>query len=370
MGGAIESHTSPRIESTRAVAACGVLVYHLQVTGHGYAGNWSQLALGTRLLMFGQFGVAVFFALSGYLLFRPFVRAATAGGDVDLRRYLLSRILRILPLYYAAVGLLLLIQPGGQLTWDQTWRHLLFVQYLDTKIPLVDFPLWSLVCEVEFYALLPLLGWVLARLASGSMRRALGVVMLFGLGAWILSAIASPQTPSVVWIFSLPANIIYFVPGMLLATVESAANRRAVPLSKPRFWTACLIVAAAASWALLLPNPTSDGVLLAAGLTVAAVVASNAAFPGRHWRFSPLPALGLRSYSLYVWHLPIVTALASAGWLNGSISHDAAIAVPLCLAAAVLSYAVVEAPFMRLRRRLVAPRVTGQALPLGLPSAL
>ena len=59
--GAIESHTSPRIESTRAIAALGVLCYHLQVTVHGYDGEWTQLSLGARVVMFGQFGVAVFF---------------------------------------------------------------------------------------------------------------------------------------------------------------------------------------------------------------------------------------------------------------------------------------------------------------------
>lgn len=358
--GAIESsHVSARIESTRALAALGVLVYHLQVTAHGYDGNWSRLALGTRALMFGQFGVAVFFALSGYLLFRPFARAAIIEGRVDLRRYIVSRVLRILPLYYAAVGLLLFIQPAHQLTWDQVWRHLLFVQYLDTKIPLVDFPLWSLVCEVGFYTLLPFLGWSLARLSRGSSVRALCVVILFGLGAWLLSAVAARQTPYVVWNFSLPANLIYFVPGMLIATVEGVVNRGAVRLPNRGASTACLSIAAAVSWVLMLPGPTSGGVLVAAGLTLAAVVASNSAFPGRRRRYSPLPALGLRSYSLYVWHLPIVTALAGAGWLNGSMAHDAAVAVPLCLAVAVLSYAVIEAPCMRLRRWVV-PGTTEQ----------
>ena len=317
--------------------------------------------------MFGQFGVAVFFASSGYLLFRPLARAAITEGRVDLRRYVISRALRILPLYYAAVGVLLLIQPA-HLTWDQAWRHLLFVQYLGTNIRLVDFPLWSLVCEVEFYALLPLLGWGVARLARGSSARGVCIVILFGLGAWLLSAVASRQTPSVVWNFSLPANLIYFVPGMLVATVESALNRTARRVPHPRVATAGLIIAAAASWALMLPGATNDGVLMAAGLTVAAVAASNSAFPSHPWRLSPMPALGLRSYSLYVWHLPIVTALAAAGWLNGSMPHDAAVAVPLCIAAAAVSYAVIEAPFMRLRRRWLVPRTRAPLVPLASPS--
>ena len=360
LGGVAGSHTSPRIEATRGLAALAVLAYHLQVVTHGYNGSWPALTPGARVLMFGQFGVAVFFALSGYLLFRPWLRTVITAQRIDIKRYALNRVLRILPLYYAAVVLLLLVQPSP-LSWDQMWHHLVFAQYLTPDVRPVDGPLWSLICEVEFYALLPLLGAALLSIARGSSARAVWSVTGFAVAAWALSRAALTQTPYPVWNFSLAANLVYFAPGMLVAAVEVHSRHTAIRVPHARSIAVGLSVGAAGCWALLLPWPTRDEVLLAAAATLAAVVACNHAFPVQRRRFAAMAALGLCSYSLYVWHLPIVSALAGAGILNGWLPHDAAIAVPLCVLAAALSYALIEAPFLRLRRRW-----TAEALRVGL----
>src|SRR6202043_2148944 len=112
----------------------------------------------------------------------------------------------------------------------------------------------------------------------------------------------------------------------------------AARVPRPRAIAVCMSVGAAGCWALLLPWPTRDGVLLAAAATLAAVVACNHAFPVERRRFAAMAALGLCSYSLYLWPLPIVSALAGAGILNGWLPRDAAIAIPLCVLAATLSY--------------------------------
>jgi peptidoglycan/LPS O-acetylase OafA/YrhL len=77
------------------------------------------------------------------------------------------------------------------------------------------------------------------------------------------------------------------------------------------------------------------------------------------WR--PLAVLGIASYSLYVLHVPIVNwlskkSIAGTGGLH--LVRFGAVAVPLCCAVALLSYAVIERPFLRLRRRWVDPRGT------------
>src|SRR5436305_1098967 len=76
-----------------------------------------------RTIFGGGFGVFVFFALSGYLLFRPLAAATFGGERVDMRRYALNRLLRTLPLYYAVVAVLLVVQEGGG-TPGQWWRFL------------------------------------------------------------------------------------------------------------------------------------------------------------------------------------------------------------------------------------------------------
>src|SRR5213075_705199 len=89
---------SSRVESIRALAALSVLIGHVAIHSFGVAGAFSGWH---RYVQAGGFGVFVFFSLSGYLLFRPFVRSLWGdGGPIQFGRYAANRALRILPLYY------------------------------------------------------------------------------------------------------------------------------------------------------------------------------------------------------------------------------------------------------------------------------
>src|SRR3954468_6494368 len=166
-----------RVESLRALAALAVVVGHLWIltrTGaDALVGNYWR-----RLLYGGGFGVFVFFALSGYLLFWPFVRSLWGdGGPISLGRYALNRALRILPLYYVAIVVLLVLQNHGG-TFEQWWRHALFVQAMWTdSLNAVDGSLWSVSVEIQFYVLLPLIAAALAW-ASRRSRAGAAVILL------------------------------------------------------------------------------------------------------------------------------------------------------------------------------------------------
>jgi peptidoglycan/LPS O-acetylase OafA/YrhL len=67
------------------------------------------------------------------------------------------------------------------------------------------------------------------------------------------------------------------------------------------------------------------------------------------WR--ALAFVGVISYSYYLWHVPILEQLGEASWEPQSFAGLLALSLPLCLAAAALSYRFVETPFLRLRRR-------------------
>src|SRR3954447_24722048 len=135
---------SARIESLCALAALGVLEGHV----YGYAHHWhAQEIYGSfihRVILGGGSGVFVFFALSGYLLFYPFARQQFGGGTrIDLKRYLLNRILRILPLYFAAVILLMIVsEHGGDARMWWRFSSLTWTFSTDT-LGRVDGPLWS-----------------------------------------------------------------------------------------------------------------------------------------------------------------------------------------------------------------------------------
>src|SRR5687768_11287352 len=140
------SGRSHALDAVRAVACLMVLVCHVSI----HHGDESLDGLKN--------GVMLFFALSGYLLYRPFVM-----GDVDLRRYAAHRIARIAPAYVVAlVGVTLLT--GNRAFVDQPLTYLLFLQNYSTET-FQGFlgPSWTLVIEVLFYLTLPLVALMIGR---------------------------------------------------------------------------------------------------------------------------------------------------------------------------------------------------------------
>src|SRR5262249_60723924 len=84
----------PLFDALRGVAVLGVLTFHVAL----YSGAINGSALGDTFGVFGYLGPLVFFAISGFLLYRPFVAARTAGRDApSVRRYGRRRVLRIVP---------------------------------------------------------------------------------------------------------------------------------------------------------------------------------------------------------------------------------------------------------------------------------
>jgi peptidoglycan/LPS O-acetylase OafA/YrhL len=333
---------SARIESLRALAAMSVLVGHVWLFTQGS----SSTAYPQRLVEAGRYGVWLFFALTGYLLFWPFVRSTLAGGGtIDLRRYALNRVLRILPLYYVVVVVLLVVDQHGGSAGQWLRFGTLTESFSRSTVGTVDVPIWSLVVEVQFYLLLPLLAWLLLR--GGSVRRAaLGVAALaaLSLGVWLVK-VHGPAAPDLRWRYSLPATFLNFTPGMFLALL------RARPVRLPRRPTALalagvglwLVAAAAIRWAEPL-------CALGAALILAALVlpVEDGALT-RPLALRPLAALGVASYSLYLWHVPVIRSLHShTGWGTLPLLACGALAA---IAVAALSYLVVERPFLRLRRR-------------------
>jgi peptidoglycan/LPS O-acetylase OafA/YrhL len=361
---------SARVESLRALAAVGVLVSHVWLFTHSAGAGPTANYLG-RSLYGGGLGLILFFALSGYLLFRPFARHYFEGERaVPLRRYALNRILRIVPLYVVVISaLLVLTQHGGSLS--QWLRFGTFTQgFFSDTIATVDGPAWSLVVELHFYILLPVIAWGLARLSREGLARAamlVAAVMLAGTVARILFVHGVVER-SELWRYNLPTNIQYFGPGMLLALLEIAWRR-----SRPR-WLRGLVArsdawlaAAVALWLIAVLDYRNDLVVFgAAFLTVGGC--ALALHPGVLWRvleWRPLTALGLASYSLYLWHLPVVDYLYQLKRVpHGFLFLQLPVALLVCTAVAAVSYRAVEKPFLRLRRNwanTTAAATTGPA---------
>ena len=359
---------SARVESLRAVAALSVLVSH----AFAYSHRWGPTivhGLFHRVLLGGGFGVELFFVLSGYLMYRPFARRDFAGrGPIDLKTYARNRALRILPLYFVVVVVLLLVTRQGG-TFEEWWRFLLFAQSFSTHTAqTVDGPMWSLIVELHFYILLPLLALAVARVARSS--RAVGCLALLVLGAASLAFHYVNPHPFVIWQYSFPETFFYFVPGMMLAIAQLAVEqRRPSWLRGPIGYSDAWLLAGAGVWLLvfwrysLVPLAGVASVLL-----LAAVVLPLR--PGPLVRLLDIPALalvGVASYSLDLWHVPIVEHLSRVGWMPSGTTPLLVVSGAISLAVAALSYVVIERPALRLRGRWenAAPKARARRTPLG-----
>jgi peptidoglycan/LPS O-acetylase OafA/YrhL len=351
---------SARVESLRALAALAVVWGHVVAASlalNPALPSASDLGLVERIAYGGGYGVFFFFALTGYLLFWPFAKRYFGGGDsIDLRRYAVNRALRILPLYYAVVVVVLLFQEHnpGLGVWA---RFLTFTETLSpgTAGRIVG-PAWSLVVELCFYLLLPLLAYAVARLARASLGRAALILIALALASLAVRVAtiytADPVDP--LWRLNLPATFLFFVPGMLLALLRVSWERRRPawlrgPPSQGDLW----ILATIPLWAIVLLGSYSLDFLvgLAAFLMIGACVLPIRTGPvanALQWR--PLALVGVASYSLYLWHVPVIKALTDGGVSTG-FAVLTMIAVPVSIAVALGSYAVIESPFLRLRRQ-------------------
>lgn len=341
-----------RLESVRALAALGVLAFH---TTAGMAGAMPGVAW--HALAAGRYGVYVFFTLSGFLLFRPFVRYLDGRtGRPRLREYALNRALRILPLYYVVVGVVLATHLNGGRPGQLPVFALFLENFFGATAWRVDTPMWSLVVEVQFYLLLPLLAVALARLAGGSRR--VSALVIAGLALVSLSLYFTRATSGLAmnkaWYGSLPPMFFFFAAGMLLALVAAAWSDRPPqwfkgPLVSADVW----VVASAPLWVVAAADDHFKPLIaVAAALVVAAcVLPPRRGVVTRVLEWRVVAVLGISSYSLYLWHVPVLHAL----WTPGEdLALFALKAVGASIAVGFLSYALIESPFLRLRKRWVS----------------
>ncbi|HEX8026661.1 MAG TPA: acyltransferase [Candidatus Limnocylindrales bacterium] len=210
-------HRSAGLDALRAFACLMVVAFHAHTVAGVPFGPLDPIVDG------GNQGVFVFFALSGYLLYRPFLRAGGPGGTggtggnggVDLRAYAIKRAARILPGYYVALVALTLLT-GTRLPFDQPIPYLALASAYQG--PLRDFlgSAWTLSAEVLFYVTLPLIAWAVRG------REALFLSVLALASATVALALRLYGNESTaLWPSAYPAVFYAFVPGMLLAVLQA-----------------------------------------------------------------------------------------------------------------------------------------------------
>lgn len=350
----------PAVEGMRACAAMGVVLTHVAFqTGHT---TW------TTGRVFGRFdlAVAVFFALSGFLLWRGHAAAARSWREVPpTGHYLRSRIVRIMPGYLVAVVVILWLFPDTHADLTVWLANLTLTQiYVPLTLTSGLTQMWSLSVEVSFYLALPILALVARRLPVRARIPAILAVALASF-AWGLIPFSVPfGVNPLTW---PPAFFSWFAAGMLLAEltvspvgwVHRMAHRR-VLMAAVALTAFGLAASPMAGPAGLAPGTLGQFLIkvsmgaVVAGALIAPLVLDRPGTSHRILGSATMVTLGRWSYGLFVWHL---AALAMVFPMIGEFPFNGHLPVVLVLtlvvgfAIAAVSYALVESPCRNALRR-------------------
>ena len=349
-GTAGASRFNPNVHGARGVLALMVFVFHVAASGApGFA--WQAGGLGHAALVSLQFGVEIFFAISGFIIAGALARAA---GPVDFLR---GRAVRILPVLWLTLAVLV---PLGLLTHQGVFatlklRDLAWVLSANLvplagllPLPLIHLAAWSLSYEFLFYVVATAMWWIPARHQAARL------------------AVAALAAVVVIW----HPRAIFFAVGVLVARTDVAAQpwlRRATRLPGLMLagFFACwyMVEFGGASPAGTLLDWAHDGRIGLAAVAVSlAILAFAGLVAGEGWlgrllRTGPLQRLGTVSYSFYLWHI-IVIGIAKRGLAMSGIGAHVGPWSQLVLAAACLpvSLCVAQAS-LRLVEQGLSPRL-------------
>ncbi|MEI6793447.1 MAG: acyltransferase [Actinomycetes bacterium] len=365
----------PLVDGLRALAAVTILIYHAAfLSGYvqfGRLGSWASNL---------NVGVTIFFVISGFLIYRPYVRAQLAGTKGPaLTRFYRRRLLRIVPAYWVALTLLSLY-PGSTDTFADWPKFYFFLQVYTPSPPHEGlFQAWSLCVEMSFYLLLPFYAMIIgtcfkARSAAVRVRSELALLALLSAGSAIATYVWSDGALSPL-VQGLPRFMFWFALGMGLAIVSVRVEQRQ---SQPR-WVAALDGRLGRCWALALAlfivlgavtQVPTDGISFApkialiqwaAGGVIALLIvlpavfsSSTRSFGARVLRWRPIVWLGLVSYGLFLWQAGPLLIIVNQQWISSGhwvvrFVEFAALAIALTVPLAALSYYLIERPFLRLK---------------------
>jgi peptidoglycan/LPS O-acetylase OafA/YrhL len=369
------------LDGIRAFAALSVVVFHAGVgIGFGKSTDSATQTLPANLFFnLGNFGVAVFFVLSGFLLFREFVgQLLFDRPHKRLSLYFAKRFLRIYPAYWLALLGVLIVTGSKKVNGGGFGNLLLIERYFNGESMQIGLGVaWTLAIEVAFYVFLPIFSgvlWLVCR-QLGSARARLAMVLgslvaISMVSYWWLGVVSPEGIRGLQFKQTLPGFFFWFALGMSISVaLEWRASGRDLPAPivgfANRTW-ACWLCAAscyaviALTGAVDVYESATLGQLLVKltfqGLASFFVVLPAALGVGRGWGISILERksavwLGMVSYGIYLWHMVMIKQIRlwyhPASSLIGLISL-LAMALPPTILIAWLSHRYLEMPALSL----------------------
>lgn len=351
----------PALEGLRAIACCGIIVTHVAFqTGADHG------SLFNRMMARTDFFVPVFFALSGFLLWRghhgSFSFSFDAANLRALAGYYVKRVGRIMPAYWVTVVAVLLLFPVAGNPGVLAIIANLFLGQIYVSHGLLGglTHLWSLCVEMAFYLVMPVLAIVFGRRNRAIRVGIIVVLATLSFGWAFIPAFAEAPGPGELNPHVMPpAFTAWFGVGLLSAELEGISGprvERIIARIRPVFWLLAIAMLAVAASdgpeGLTHAEPaefarrTLYGLVFAASLITPYALAPRSAFLESAW----MQALGRWSYSIFLWHmamLSLVFPLLGINLFSGQTALVMVATFVLTVPVAALSYSLVEEPARR-----------------------
>ncbi|KRE57833.1 acyltransferase family protein [Paenibacillus sp. Soil750] len=345
----------PGLDGIRALAVLAVISYHL---------NWGW-ASG------GFLGVSVFFVLSGYLITDMLIEERKNKQRIDLKRFWIRRIRRLLPamvtmiiaiaVYLAVTNIPRLFSIQGDiwsaLTYTSNWynifHHISYFESFGPPSPLGH--LWSLAIEEQFYLIWPLLVIGLSRFFNPTR----GKFVLLTLAGAILSFVAmvllyEPGTdPSRVY-YGTDTRAFGLLIGASLAFIWPSSKLVDPNLRKHRFWIDMTgVIGLLVVIYMFMRTGEYDPSLYTGGMLILSLVssfviaaaASPSSLVSKILGWKALRWIGKRSYSIYLWHYPVIVITNPTSPTTDTSYFLLMIQLALSIGLAAWSYSFIETPF-------------------------
>jgi peptidoglycan/LPS O-acetylase OafA/YrhL len=340
-------------------------------------------AIGDVMIRFNAV-IYIFFALSGYLVAGPWVRAWLRGeGWPRFGKYVSRRLRRIVPAFWVATTLSILIVGAYGASTGQLAQLYLF-QHINRPVgpPERIMPqAWTLDIEFAFYLVLPVIAFALIKLrgvpASPRRRRqvlywSLGLITVIGMLVRARYQLDHPQGRS------LLALSWAIAPGLAIAALEYDHRERIAGWRRAKAFGGALMAASVGAWLLTVVFGLYDGnvvselcyLVAAYGLLGGGLVWQWATGGAPRWADNPVAhALGRWSFGIYVLHLivgrKVLEHLPSGLDANVAFAVTFGIMASVSVAAAAVLWWLVEEPFIekRLPRRPAWSRATAPPKP-------
>jgi peptidoglycan/LPS O-acetylase OafA/YrhL len=339
----LHSGRIPALDGLRAVAILLVLV------GHG--ATWSLPDISPRVSRLGEWGVDLFFALSGFLITILLIREYQRHGSISLPNFYQRRALRILPPYFVFLAGYFVMKwaLGAPLPAAEWWGLLTFTINCFPTITNTIGHTWTLCLEEQFY-----LAWPLMLLVLGP-RRALTVAVVWILLTPLVRQLVASLLPEINGYTHTLTRIDGLMTGAALALMASGVlGWRLAPVRRlPWLWLALLAGSLfgfrelCEAIAPLQPfYHTATAFIMAAVVWIASSSGDRLLLA---WLEHPIMvSIGLLSYSLYLWHEPFLVPHSGSWWTECPWNFA------LLFTAAAASYLLIERPLQTWRAHLRA----------------